>query len=192
MRVLIADKFSERGIERLREAMTRTPGMRDRIVSPAEQEYCERRRDPAERYAARFAAKEAVLKAMGCGLGSCAVRDIQVAADQTAGTAVRGAERHHRHAAGAERPVQLAVRADPGEGGDVLAARIRGRDHDEVARRPGLQVSRRPAAERQHELAVAPERRIDRARPGGGRHGRRRGEQRGGGRERVQQLPHDS
>jgi holo-[acyl-carrier protein] synthase len=65
-------------VERLRAAMTRTPGMRTRIFSMAEQEYCERRRDPAERYAARFAAKEAVLKAMGCGLGSCAVRDIQV------------------------------------------------------------------------------------------------------------------
>jgi len=65
-------------VERLRTAMARTPGMRTRIFSPAEQEYCERRRDPAERYAARFAAKEAVLKAMGCGLGSCAVRDIQV------------------------------------------------------------------------------------------------------------------
>ena len=65
-------------VERLRVAMARTPGMRNRIFSPAEQEYCERRRDPGERYAARFAAKEAVLKAMGCGLGSCAVSDIQV------------------------------------------------------------------------------------------------------------------
>jgi holo-[acyl-carrier protein] synthase len=70
-------------VERLRAAMQRTPGMRNRIFSEAEQEYCERRHDPAERYAARFAAKEAVLKAMGCGLGSCAVRDIQVLNEKT-------------------------------------------------------------------------------------------------------------
>jgi holo-[acyl-carrier protein] synthase len=70
-------------VERLREAMTRTPGLRNRIFSDAEQEYCERRRDPAERYAARFAAKEAVLKAMGVGLGACSVRDIEVVNEST-------------------------------------------------------------------------------------------------------------
>jgi holo-[acyl-carrier protein] synthase len=65
-------------VERLREAMARTPGLRRRVFSEAEQAYCERRRDPGERYAARFAAKEAVLKAMGVGLGSCALYDIEV------------------------------------------------------------------------------------------------------------------
>ena len=65
-------------VDRLREAMARTPGLRNRVFSPAEQAYCEKRRDPGERYAARFAAKEAVLKAMGVGLGSCALYDIEV------------------------------------------------------------------------------------------------------------------
>lgn len=65
-------------VERLREAMARTPGMRNRLFSAREQEYCERRKNPGERYAARFAAKEAVLKAMGVGLGACALYDIEV------------------------------------------------------------------------------------------------------------------
>ena len=37
-----------------------------------------RRRDPAERFAARFAAKEAVLKALGVGLGGADFHDIEV------------------------------------------------------------------------------------------------------------------
>jgi holo-[acyl-carrier protein] synthase len=72
-------------IERLRVAMARTQGMRNRIFTAAEQEYCERKRDPAERYAARFAAKEAVMKAMGIGLGGCAVNHIEVVRDERSG-----------------------------------------------------------------------------------------------------------
>jgi holo-[acyl-carrier protein] synthase len=70
-------------VDRLREAMTRTSGLRDRLFTAAEREYCEQRKDPAERYAARFAAKEAVLKAMGCGLGACALRDIEVVTESS-------------------------------------------------------------------------------------------------------------
>ena len=76
-------------IERLREAMARTPGMRNRIFTPDEQVYCERKRDPAERYAARFAAKEAVLKAMGLGVGACKWREIEVARAESGAPSVR-------------------------------------------------------------------------------------------------------
>jgi holo-[acyl-carrier protein] synthase len=54
-------------IERIRRALER-PGFRNRCFTPAEQEYCESRRDPAESYAARFCGKEAVGKALGCGV----------------------------------------------------------------------------------------------------------------------------
>lgn len=54
-------------IDRIRAALGRT-GFRDRCFTPAEQEYCESRRNPAESYAARFCGKEAVGKALGCGV----------------------------------------------------------------------------------------------------------------------------
>ena len=48
-----------------------------RVFTDEEQAYCDRRKDPTERYAARFAAKEAVMKAMGVGR-----RGLQVARDR--------------------------------------------------------------------------------------------------------------
>ena len=54
-------------IERIRRALER-PGFRDRCFTAAEQAYCEAKRNPAESYAARFCGKEAVGKALGCGV----------------------------------------------------------------------------------------------------------------------------
>lgn len=65
-------------IDRMRTALARTPKLRTRLFTDAEQAYCDRRQDPTERYAARFAAKEAVLKAMGLGVGACKWREIEV------------------------------------------------------------------------------------------------------------------
>ncbi|NGX46055.1 MAG: Holo-[acyl-carrier-protein] synthase [Chlamydiae bacterium] len=42
----------------------------DRILTKAEQDYCQKQADPNPRYAGRFAAKEAIVKALGCGFGS--------------------------------------------------------------------------------------------------------------------------
>ena len=41
----------------------------ERIFTPGEIAYCERHRNKAERYAGRFAAKEAAMKALGTGWG---------------------------------------------------------------------------------------------------------------------------
>ncbi|MEQ1861625.1 MAG: holo-ACP synthase [Chthoniobacteraceae bacterium] len=51
----------------------------DRICTAGEAEYCLRMRDPAPFFAARFAAKEAVSKALGTGIGAqCGWLDIEV------------------------------------------------------------------------------------------------------------------
>jgi holo-[acyl-carrier protein] synthase len=65
-------------LDRFRLALTRTPGIVDRLFTDGERAYSEARRDPTERFAARFAAKEAVLKAMGAGIGDCKFREIEV------------------------------------------------------------------------------------------------------------------
>jgi holo-[acyl-carrier protein] synthase len=41
----------------------------DRVFTPEEQAYCQRKRKAAESFAARFAAKEAGAKALGTGIG---------------------------------------------------------------------------------------------------------------------------
>jgi holo-[acyl-carrier protein] synthase len=55
-------------VDRIREAIARH-GERflSRVFTPAEIAYCNRHRDSAERFAGRFAAKEAVMKALGTG-----------------------------------------------------------------------------------------------------------------------------
>jgi holo-[acyl-carrier protein] synthase len=55
-------------IERVRRALERYPGFRDRCFTAVEQAYCDSRANPAQHYAARFAAKEAVGKALGSGV----------------------------------------------------------------------------------------------------------------------------
>ena len=65
-------------VDRFRRVLQRTPSIRDRLFRDDERAYAELRSDPAERYAARFAAKEAVMKALGVGLGEVALYDIEV------------------------------------------------------------------------------------------------------------------
>ena len=65
-------------VDRFRTALARTPGLAARLFTDAEQDYARRHRDPAPRLAARFAAKEATMKAMQVGLGAFAFRDVEV------------------------------------------------------------------------------------------------------------------
>ena len=55
-------------VDRIQAAMTRHGrAFLERIFTPAEIAYCDRHRNRGERYAGRFAAKEAAMKALGTG-----------------------------------------------------------------------------------------------------------------------------
>jgi holo-[acyl-carrier protein] synthase len=54
-------------IGRIERALARD-GFRERVFTEAERAYCDGRPNPAQHYAARFAGKEAIGKALGCGV----------------------------------------------------------------------------------------------------------------------------
>jgi holo-[acyl-carrier protein] synthase len=55
-------------VARMQFALERTPRIRQRLFTEAEIAYCEKFRFAERHYAGRWAAKEAVTKALGCGL----------------------------------------------------------------------------------------------------------------------------
>ncbi len=65
-------------VARMRAALERTPTLVARLFTDGERAYAEAARDPAERYAVRFAAKEAAMKALGVGIGSIDWHDVEV------------------------------------------------------------------------------------------------------------------
>jgi len=52
-------------IARMERAISRHPTLRDRVFTPEEIAYCDTKARPSESYAARFAAREAAIKALG-------------------------------------------------------------------------------------------------------------------------------
>jgi len=65
-------------IDRMREALTRRPAIKERLFSAEERAYCDKRSRPEVHYALRFAAKEAVLKALGTGFSGMRFTDVEV------------------------------------------------------------------------------------------------------------------
>jgi holo-[acyl-carrier protein] synthase len=52
-------------VARMERALARHPTMRERVFTPEEIAYCDGKARPAESFAGRFAAREAVIKALG-------------------------------------------------------------------------------------------------------------------------------
>jgi holo-[acyl-carrier protein] synthase len=65
-------------VGRFRLAMERTTSLAARLFSPDERQYASAQHDPVKSLAARFAAKEAVMKALGVGLGDFDFHDVEV------------------------------------------------------------------------------------------------------------------
>jgi holo-[acyl-carrier protein] synthase len=75
-------------IARMERALERHPTLRDRVFTPEEIAYCDSKARPAESYAGRFAAREAVIKALG-GYRGRGWRDISVTRAPTGAPAIR-------------------------------------------------------------------------------------------------------
>lgn len=56
-------------LERARAALKRTPGLAKRVLTATELQFYEKTTEPERFFAKRFAAKEAVVKALGSGIG---------------------------------------------------------------------------------------------------------------------------
>ena len=89
-------------IARVRSALERYPGFRERCFTEAERAYCDSRPNPPQHYAARFAAKEAVGKALGFGVARAfAWRDVEIAGRPKPAVSLSGRVRAWAERAGA-------------------------------------------------------------------------------------------
>lgn len=71
-------------IARMEKVLARRPGFVTRVFTKGERAYCDRMARPAQHYAARFAAREAVLKALGTGFSrGIGLRDVSVTRDES-------------------------------------------------------------------------------------------------------------
>jgi holo-[acyl-carrier protein] synthase len=78
-------------IERIRSALERYPSFRERCFTEAERAYCDSRPNPPQHYAARFAGKEAIGKALGFGVARAfAWREVEITGRPKPGVVLSG------------------------------------------------------------------------------------------------------
>ena len=78
-------------IARVRRALERYPSFRERCFTDAEHAYCDSRPNPPQHYAARFAGKEAIGKALGFGVARAfAWREVEIAGRPKPGVKLSG------------------------------------------------------------------------------------------------------
>jgi holo-[acyl-carrier protein] synthase len=111
-------------VARLRSAMERHPRFEEEVFTAGERAYCRSLADPWPHFAARFAAKEATLKALGRGLFGegvdRALKEIEVVREGTA-PALRF---HGRIAAAAERAGAVAPSVSLSHDGGAAVASV--------------------------------------------------------------------
>lgn len=126
-------------IAEFREVFRRHAAFEERVFSDGEREYCHAQVNPAMHFAARFAAKEAALKALGMGMGAVGIdarlKEIEVTREAGPpvlvlhGRMARAADRHQVAATALSlshtRELAIAsvvMRSDePGDAGGELA-----------------------------------------------------------------------
>ena len=68
-------------IKRIEEAIKRTIAFKKKVYTKKEIDYIEKKKNPYPSYAGRFAAKEAVSKALGTGVRDFSLSDIEILND---------------------------------------------------------------------------------------------------------------
>ncbi len=68
-------------IDRIEKAMNKTEKFMEKVFSPVEIEYCQKKTNKYESFAGRFCAKEAIAKAMGTGVRNFELTDISIIND---------------------------------------------------------------------------------------------------------------
>ena len=94
-------------ISRIARALERYPDFRERCFTESERAYCDGRPNPAQHYAARFAGKEAVGKALGSGV-RFTWREIEIAGRPKPGVSLSGSTRAWAERVGAGR-IELSM-----------------------------------------------------------------------------------
>lgn len=65
-------------IARIQRAIEKNPHFMERVYTADEIAYCQRKKNAWQSFAARFAAKEAVSKALGTGIGPVGLMEIEI------------------------------------------------------------------------------------------------------------------